>query len=138
MPANLLARRCGGACLSPPFVVFAVQIDGMKSALLLAYYFRIHGGAAVSLGGMVGRSALMQSVFTAIQRFGPHGTTVLIQGESGTGKELVARALHTYSRTPRGPFITFNCSNLVESLAESLRPPRSSLQAPETAPGEHL
>jgi two-component system response regulator HydG len=43
----------------------------------------------------------------------------LIQGDSGTGKELVARALHTIGPVPHGPFVTFNCSNLMESLAES-------------------
>src|SRR4029077_9686616 len=43
----------------------------------------------------------------------------LVQGESGTGKELVARALHSFGPSPSGPFVTFNCSNLVASLAES-------------------
>ena len=43
----------------------------------------------------------------------------LIQGESGTGKELVARSLHSLGAVPNGPFVTFNCSNLVDSLAES-------------------
>jgi DNA-binding NtrC family response regulator len=43
----------------------------------------------------------------------------LIHGESGAGKELIARALHTLGPVPKGPFITFNCSNLLESLAES-------------------
>ena len=37
----------------------------------------------------------------------------------GLGKELVARALHTLGPVPKGPFVTFNCSNLVENLAES-------------------
>jgi DNA-binding NtrC family response regulator len=54
-----------------------------------------------------------------VTRLGPYKATVLVCGESGTGKELVARALHTLGVVPKGPFIIFNCSNLVESLAES-------------------
>jgi len=61
----------------------------------------------------------MRKVLKAISRFSPHKATVLIQGESGTGKELVARALHTLGSATGGPFVTFNCSNLVESLADS-------------------
>ena len=68
---------------------------------------------------MVGRSGLIRGVFSAIERLGPYKATVLIQGESGTGKELVARALHNLGPNPQGPFVTFNCSNLVDSLAES-------------------
>src|SRR5579875_135041 len=71
------------------------------------------------LGQMVGQSELMRGVFAAIRRLGPYRTTVMIQGESGTGKELVARALHSFGPAPKGPFVIFNCSNLVESLAES-------------------
>ncbi len=71
------------------------------------------------LCGMVGRSELLRGVFSAIERLGPYKATVLIQGESGTGKELVARALHTMGPCPQGPFVIFNCSNLVDSLAES-------------------
>jgi transcriptional regulator with GAF, ATPase, and Fis domain len=76
-----------------------------------------HGSERV--GGMVVRSAQMRKVLKAISRFSPHKATVLIHGESGTGKELVARALHTMGSEHGGPFVTFNCSNLVESLAES-------------------
>ena len=71
------------------------------------------------MGGMVGRSRLIRGVFSAVERLGPYKATVLIQGESGTGKELVARALHNLGPSPQGPFVTFNCSNLVDSLAES-------------------
>jgi len=69
--------------------------------------------------GMVIHSASLRKLVNTIGRLGPHRTTVLIQGESGTGKELVARALHTLGPMPKGPFISFNCSNLVESLAEA-------------------
>ncbi len=71
------------------------------------------------VGGMVVRSANMRRVLKTVQRLGPYKASVLIHGESGTGKELVARALHTLGPVPKGPFVTFNCSNLVESLAES-------------------
>jgi transcriptional regulator with GAF, ATPase, and Fis domain len=71
------------------------------------------------VSGMVVQSALMRKVLKTIARLGPYKATVLIYGESGTGKELVARALHTLGPVPKGPFVTFNCSNLVESLAES-------------------
>jgi len=72
-----------------------------------------------TIGGMVVRSAQMRKVLKTIARLGPYKATVLIHGESGTGKELVARALHTLGPVPKGPFVTFNCSNLLESLAES-------------------
>jgi len=72
-----------------------------------------------NVGGMVVRSAAMRKVLRTIARLGPYKATVLVHGESGTGKELVARALHTLGPVPKGPFVTFNCSNLLETLAES-------------------
>jgi len=77
------------------------------------------GAGTEELGGMVVRSGGMQRVLKTIARLGPYKATVLVHGESGTGKELVARALHTLGSVPKGPFVTFNCSNLLESLAES-------------------
>ena len=71
------------------------------------------------VGGAVVRSAQARKILKTISRLSPYMSTVLIQGESGTGKELVARALHTLGPAPGGPFVTFNCSNLVETLAES-------------------
>jgi DNA-binding NtrC family response regulator len=72
-----------------------------------------------NIGGMVVRSGAMRKVLRTIARLGPYKATVLVHGESGTGKELVARALHTLGPVPKGPFVTFNCSNLLETLAES-------------------
>jgi DNA-binding NtrC family response regulator len=68
---------------------------------------------------MVGRSPLMIEVFFKVRRVAKHFRTVLITGETGVGKELVARALHKLSPVASGPFITCNCSALVETLAES-------------------
>ncbi len=77
------------------------------------------GAGAEEIGGMVVQSAEMRKVLKTTARLGPYKATVLVYGESGTGKELVARALHALGPVPKGPFITFNCSNLVEALAES-------------------
>ena len=74
---------------------------------------------AEQVGGMLVKSAQLRRVMHNIARLGPHKATVLIQGESGTGKELVARALHAMGPVPNGPFVTFNCSNLLDTLAES-------------------
>ena len=76
-------------------------------------------GRAGQVGNMVVKSAGMADLMRLLSRLSAHRTTVLIQGESGTGKELVARAIWNLRREPQGPFVTFNCSNLLETLAES-------------------
>ncbi|HVN63460.1 MAG TPA: sigma-54 dependent transcriptional regulator [Candidatus Binataceae bacterium] len=76
-----------------------------------------HGSERIA--GMMVRSVQVRKIFQAISRLSAYKATVLIHGESGTGKELVARALHTLGPLPNSPFVIFNCSNLVESLAES-------------------
>ncbi len=74
---------------------------------------------AENVGGMVVASEDLRKILKTITRFGPYRQTVLIEGESGTGKDLIARALHNFSTEPNGPFVTFNCSNLVATLAEA-------------------
>jgi transcriptional regulator with GAF, ATPase, and Fis domain len=69
--------------------------------------------------GMVVSSAEARRMLAMIDRFAPYKTAVLVHGESGVGKELISRAIHERGPAPAGPFVTFNCSNLVESLAES-------------------
>jgi len=68
---------------------------------------------------MVARSEQLRTVFRAVERLRPYRSPVLILGETGTGKELVARGLHSQGPSPKGPFVVFNCCNLVEALAES-------------------
>jgi two-component system response regulator AtoC len=74
---------------------------------------------AEHIGGMLVRSEEMRTLIKTLRRLGPHQQTVLIEGESGTGKELIAWALHSFGTAPDRPFVTFNCSNLVDTLAEA-------------------
>jgi transcriptional regulator with GAF, ATPase, and Fis domain len=60
-----------------------------------------------------------RKMMASIARFAPYKTAVLVEGESGVGKELISRAIHSQGPVPNGPFVTFNCSNLVDSLAEA-------------------
>ncbi len=74
---------------------------------------------ACQFEGIVSRSPLMLEVFAKIRRVAPHFRTLLISGATGTGKELVARAVHRLSPAQHDRFVAFNCSGLVENLAES-------------------
>jgi DNA-binding NtrC family response regulator len=69
--------------------------------------------------GMLGRSAAMQEVFSLIQRLAPHAKVALVSGETGTGKELAARAFHHAGPRRGRPFVTINCSAVVDTLFES-------------------
>src|ERR1700688_14470 len=101
---------------SGPQLVSATT-NGAGASDMVSLSHLVH--SADRLGGMVVRSAQVRKVLKSVSQLSPYKATVLISGESGTGKELVARALHTLGPVPNGPFVTFNCSNLVETLAES-------------------
>lgn len=68
---------------------------------------------------LLGDSAAMQDVFTAIGRLSRSKTTVLVNGESGTGKELIARALHKHSPRSHQPFVALNMAAIPHNLMES-------------------
>jgi two-component system nitrogen regulation response regulator GlnG len=69
--------------------------------------------------GFVGRSPVMQEAFKHIALAASTDAGVLIMGESGVGKELAARAIHTFSRRAKGPFVPVNIASLNPALAES-------------------
>ncbi len=71
------------------------------------------------LGSLVGADYRMQKVYDLIEAVAPSKSTVLITGESGTGKTMVARAIHTLSPRRAGPFVTFSCGAIPETLLES-------------------
>jgi transcriptional regulator with GAF, ATPase, and Fis domain len=68
---------------------------------------------------MIGRSPKMLELFDLVRRVAPHLRSAVVTGETGTGKELVARALHKLSARFQERIAVFNCSAIVDSLAES-------------------
>jgi two-component system nitrogen regulation response regulator NtrX len=68
---------------------------------------------------MIGDSAALKQVMSAVGRAAPTNATVLIQGESGVGKELVARTIHRNSLRSRDRFVQVNCAAIPEELIES-------------------
>jgi transcriptional regulator with GAF, ATPase, and Fis domain len=71
------------------------------------------------LGGLVGRSNIMQRAYGRIEKFASTSHPVLILGESGTGKELAARAIHALGVRGNKPFLVENCAAVSDSLLES-------------------
>jgi len=74
--------------------------------------------AAYGFEGIIGSSAAIREVVSAIRRVAPSSIPVLVTGESGTGKELVASAIHRLSRRKDRRFVTFNAAGQSESLLE--------------------
>ena len=71
------------------------------------------------MGNLVGHDYRMQKVYDLVEAVAESKTTVLVTGESGTGKSMVGRAIHTISPRSGGPFITFACGSIPETLLES-------------------
>jgi DNA-binding NtrC family response regulator len=68
---------------------------------------------------IIGKSGAMRDIFKMIGLLCQNRATVLIQGETGTGKELIARQIHNNSPYAEEPFITLDCSSIVQTLLES-------------------
>jgi len=68
---------------------------------------------------IIGKSKPMQQVFKLIGLTCNNKATVLIQGATGTGKELIAKGIHYNGVLKDEPFVSINCSALVETLLES-------------------
>jgi two-component system response regulator AtoC len=67
----------------------------------------------------VGKSFTMKELFKTVGMVSMSKSTVHITGASGTGKELVAKSIHQNSKDRDAPFISINCSAIVDTLLES-------------------
>ena len=83
---------------------------------------RAVAATAPAAGGetpLLGKSPLIQRIFSLIDRAGPTDANVLILGENGTGKELVARELHRRSRRADQVLVSVDLGAVAENLFES-------------------
>ncbi len=68
---------------------------------------------------IIGRSRVIEEVFSQIRSVAPTDATVLVRGDSGTGKELVAQAIHDASHRKDNHMVTVNCAAFADTLIES-------------------
>ena len=61
----------------------------------------------------------MRELFKMIGLLSRNRATILIEGETGSGKELIARVIHDSSIFRDQPYITVDCTTLVDNLFES-------------------
>jgi two-component system, NtrC family, response regulator AtoC len=94
----------------------AIEAIELKSNL--TFGFKNHP-AEYKLDTIIGESQKIHQIFKLIGLTCNNKATVLIQGESGTGKNLIAKAIHYNGMLKNEPFISINCSALVESLLET-------------------
>lgn len=78
-----------------------------------------NGGVSADFDKIIGRSPLMQNIFSTISRIAATNAPVLIVGESGTGKELIAEAIHENSKRKKDPFVKVNLGGISQGLFES-------------------
>ena len=67
---------------------------------------------------LVGVSAAIKAVRTAVERIAPTASRVLISGPNGSGKELAARCLHNQSERRDSRFVVANCARLGSERAD--------------------
>ena len=67
---------------------------------------------------MVGKSTIMNTLRTSIEKVAPTNSRVMIKGPSGCGKELAARIMHGQSLRSEGPFVVLNAAVLAPERVE--------------------
>ena len=67
---------------------------------------------------MIGNSAAINQLRSALDRVAPTNSRVLIRGAAGSGKELCARAMHDKSHRKDGPFVVLNAASMAPDRVE--------------------
>ena len=109
----------GSAVFSLEELSQGIPLELAERVVLLLHLVDRNATDAADPLGMVGTSAGIRRVRTAIERIIDLTVPVLIRGETGTGKELVARAIHDSSPRRDGPFVSVNLGAIPRELAAS-------------------
>jgi len=73
---------------------------------------------SIQSADMIGKSAAINHLRSALDRAAPTNSRILIRGASGTGKELAARVLHQKSQRNEGPFVVLNAAAMAPDRVE--------------------
>src|SRR5262245_58505386 len=66
------------------------------------------------MADLAGNSRAIRRVCELIAQVAPSSHSVCLQGEDGVGKTRAARAIHTASRRSAGPWVSVNCSSMLD------------------------
>ena len=116
---GMLAGLCGPKV---DYLVKPLQREDLESALNRKAKQKKNlskdAGPTRHFGCLIGESAIMQNLYTMLERVSQTSANVLLMGESGVGKEVVAQAIHTASKV-QGPLVATNCGALSKELIGS-------------------
>ncbi|HRT60013.1 MAG TPA: sigma-54 dependent transcriptional regulator [Candidatus Syntrophosphaera sp.] len=93
-----------------------LRIGNLNTKILQERQMRHLEQAAI---GMVGVSAQMGKVFSAISAAANFDSPVLVTGETGVGKELAVRAIHRLSKFGTQDLMSINCASVPKELFEA-------------------
>ena len=125
METTIEAMRCGAY----DYVHKPLDVDELDRVVTMGYHIAAAARSSQPLltedsdegseHRMLGRTPEMRSIFKTIGLLSRNRATVLLEGETGTGKDLIARVIHQSSHYCDQPFVTVDCTTLVETLLES-------------------
>lgn len=79
----------------------------------------IEAAGSSRFGKTIGKSPAMRRLYPICERLAASDVPVIIEGETGTGKEVLAESLHEASPRADRPFVVFDCTTVVPTLAEA-------------------
>ena len=116
-PVIAAAPVDGSAEFTADDLAHGVALELAERVVVLLHMVDLRIEDAADPLGMIGASAAIRRVRTAIERVVDLAVPVLIRGETGTGKELVARAIHDKSPRRDGPFVSVNVGAIPREIA---------------------